>query len=324
MKKERKDNGRPKELYVVTKGTKTGIFDSWDDELGAKQYVQGVSNAQYRGKFYTLIDAVKYYQDITNDHPVIYLSQDDNVNSDLDLEVKGVVYSTYVLTHPVTHIPFYVGQTKNAKKRKATHLGKQKKDSINKTRSYLFRLQQQGLTPEFHILEDCKTLRSSLASEYKWVRHYLDRGYKLTNSWAEHLPNSVNNVKQSSQALTTPSIPMKPYQAADSYKEFTVFLICDPRTNEPFFIGFSKQFDKRKDSYIHNVTAESKGNVKLYIWSMMKEGCVPEFVVVDRCEEVEIARTKRQKWVEHYVNRGCVIINYDEIMNGKMSNTSQK
>ncbi|WP_082877568.1 viroplasmin family protein [Methylomonas koyamae] len=93
-------------LYVVTKGKKTGIFKCWDGDIGARQYVDGFSGSEYRGKLYNLEDAIEWYRDKVGEAPDIHFELEFISIPEHD---EGDVYTTYVLIDPRNKKPFYVG-----------------------------------------------------------------------------------------------------------------------------------------------------------------------------------------------------------------------
>jgi hypothetical protein len=173
---------RPKQLYVVLKGKKTGIFNSWSGKNGVEIQITGFSGAKYRGRFYKLDDAIHYYKKYNNDEPKINFKIEQNNKV---AEPDGKDYITYVLIDPRDKKPFYVGQTSNFEKRKKVYL-KKKKNPFRKVDKYIADLYNNRLEPEFYIAEHCTNLDDSIQSELKWVRYCLDKGYNLMNRWKEH------------------------------------------------------------------------------------------------------------------------------------------
>ena len=101
---------------------------------------------------------------------------------------KGPTYVTYVIRDPVTHDPFYVGQTSNIVKRFRSHM--RRGGTCTKGRSGLYpriyRLLADGKVPFFEILERVGTLEESLKSETRWIHAFRREGHRLVNRWGEH------------------------------------------------------------------------------------------------------------------------------------------
>ena len=176
---------RPKQLYVVLNGRKTGIFNSWSGKHGVEVQIIGFSGAIHRGRFYKLDDAICYYQKHNKDDPKINFKIEKNNKI---VEPDGKDYITYVLIDPRDKKPFYVGQTSNFETRKKAYL-KKKKNPFRKIDKYIANLYDNKLEPEFYIAEHCTNLDDSIQSELQWVRYCLDKGYKLMNRWKEHRKN---------------------------------------------------------------------------------------------------------------------------------------
>lgn len=88
--------------------------------------------------------------------------------------------------------PIYVGETCSPKSRFIKHL----KVAYNgrEDHSLLGRLERQAIAQgnqlEMHCLEACQNRIVALSKEAAWARALRGHGYKLANSWAEHLPAS--------------------------------------------------------------------------------------------------------------------------------------
>lgn len=173
---------RPKQLYVVLKGRKPGVFDSWKGENGAEIQVKGFSGSEFKGKFYDIDDAIKYYRSRCMGDPVVHFETAEAAKL---REPDGNEYITYILLDPRSKSPFYVGQTKDLDRRKRAHL-RTKEKPFKKVEKYISALRDEGMEPVFYIAEVCNNLEASLESELKWVRYCLQKGYELCNRWKEH------------------------------------------------------------------------------------------------------------------------------------------
>jgi hypothetical protein len=100
-------------------------------------------------------------------------------------------YITYAIIDPRDNVPVYVGQSKNFRFRKQTHLNYARKGKTPKTkgmniRKYLFELNSIGFLPKFLVLEKCLKESESLRSEFRWIKTYVNQGFPLLNNWIEH------------------------------------------------------------------------------------------------------------------------------------------
>jgi len=172
---------RPKQLYVIIKGRKIGVFNAWSGADGVESQVKGFSGAEYKGKFYNVQDAINYFVSKNGYNPEIHFE----IEKVKEVQREEGNYTTYVIIDPRNKTPFYVGQTKNFIKRKQAHL-RVKKKVYKKVDKYILDLQEEGLEPDFYVAEICNCLEDSLASELKWVKYCLNKGYLLCNRWKEH------------------------------------------------------------------------------------------------------------------------------------------
>ena len=86
---------------------------------------------------------------------------------------------------------------------------------------------------------------------------------------------------------------------------FVVYGIIDPRNEKPFYIGFSGDFEKRKDQHRKG----GHGAVSVRLEELMCIGLAPRFVVFEDCRREGQARRAETFWVEVFLGRGVTLFN---------------
>lgn len=181
-------------FYVVVKGRQTGIFKCWDG--GAREQVDGYKGAIYRA-FTTLELAEEWFRRNSTSgslhSPVIHFSTEEVVQP-AAMEQAGFVFSdtpkshyvVYLIVDPQDNKPFYVGQTGDMERRKATHLRRGRHQSHLRVGIRLAEILARGEDPIFKVVQNCATEEESLIAESEWVKRCSQRGYDLCNRWKEH------------------------------------------------------------------------------------------------------------------------------------------
>ena len=78
--------------YVVVRGRKTGIFKYWSGLHGAEQHVTNYSNAIYKGKFKTIPDAIRWYQENSDiDEPTLHFDDPHPTTTPIGETIKIIM-----------------------------------------------------------------------------------------------------------------------------------------------------------------------------------------------------------------------------------------
>ncbi len=106
-------------------------------------------------------------------------------------KAKRAQYVVYAILDPTKTdpaarypaLPFYVGETKNARDRSLSHMrhALMQKDLHQPTKSEIHRIMQADQLPEFIVLERCSTRADSLEAELRWSQQLLKWNYTLSN-----------------------------------------------------------------------------------------------------------------------------------------------
>ena len=106
-------------------------------------------------------------------------------------KARGAHYVVYAILDPTKTdrakryraLPFYVGETKNARDRALSHMRHAflQKDLHQPVKSEIFRIMQASQLPEFVVLERCLTRADSLEAELRWSQQLLKWNYTLSN-----------------------------------------------------------------------------------------------------------------------------------------------
>ena len=106
-------------------------------------------------------------------------------------KARGARYVVYAILNPTKNdlttryhaLPFYVGETKNARKRSLSHMrhALMQRDLHQPARSEIYRIMQANKLPEFIVLERCWTRADSLEAELRWSQQLLRWNYSLSN-----------------------------------------------------------------------------------------------------------------------------------------------
>lgn len=114
-----------------------------------------------------------------------------NVADRFKQKARGARYVVYAILDPnktdpamrYDALPFYVGETKNARNRALSHMrhALMQKDLHQPAKWEIYRIMQANQLPEFIVLERCFTRADSLEAELRWSQQLLKLNYSLSN-----------------------------------------------------------------------------------------------------------------------------------------------
>lgn len=91
-------------------------------------------------------------------------------------------------------------------------------------------------------------------------------------------------------------------------KRYVIYVIIDPDTEEPFYIGLTTDLERRKQAHLGRARPNTK-RAAAKIAEIRDAGMSPIFKVVESCDSEEHAQAAETRWVEQYTARGYVVWN---------------
>lgn len=86
----------------------------------------------------------------------------------------------YALTDPETQVARYIGQSRSAKKRHASHIHAAKRNESGRVYNWIRSLLREGVAPGFEVLEVCLEAAAD-EREIFWIAKKRQEGLQLTN-----------------------------------------------------------------------------------------------------------------------------------------------
>lgn len=95
---------------------------------------------------------------------------------------------------------------------------------------------------------------------------------------------------------------------------YVTYLVLDPRTGHPLYVGQTEDFSKRRRKHLNNKPRETNHhewyvNIKLLLGHMIEEGHRPEFSKVDQRPTEEESERSETEWVRRCVDLGYPLLN---------------
>ncbi|NQD75316.1 viroplasmin family protein [Pseudomonas sp. B21-023] len=91
-------------------------------------------------------------------------------------------------------------------------------------------------------------------------------------------------------------------------KKYVVYLIIDPVTEEPFYVGQTGNFKSRQRSHLEKANHNCK-RAAAKIAQILDAGMTPAFKVVETCDSEEASLEAETRWIEHCTARGIKVWN---------------
>lgn len=114
-----------------------------------------------------------------------------------------------------------------------------------------------------------------------------------------------------STQASEPETTVVPEQAAldgVATKDYVVYLIIDPETEEPFYVGQTGDFESRQRGHLGKANHDCK-RAAAKIAQLLDAGVTPAFKVVETCDSEEASLKAETRWVEHCTARGIKVWN---------------
>ncbi|HBO5740675.1 TPA: viroplasmin family protein [Pseudomonas aeruginosa] len=126
---------------------------------------------------------------------------------------------------------------------------------------------------------------------------------------SNHSPVLHFNTQASAQQTTvTPQQPQQPPLDGVVAKDYVVYLIIDPVTEEPFYVGQTGDFEGRQRGHLRKANHDCK-RAAAKIAQILDDGMTPAFKVVETCESKEASLEAETRWIEHCTARGITVWN---------------
>jgi len=91
-------------------------------------------------------------------------------------------------------------------------------------------------------------------------------------------------------------------------KDYVVYLIIDPVTEEPFYVGQTGDFEGRQRGHLGKANHDCK-RAAAKIAQILDDGMTPAFKVVETCESEEASLEAETRWIERCTARGITVWN---------------
>ena len=125
-------------------------------------------------------------------------------------------------------------------------------------------------------------------------------------------PGSVHSpvVHFSTQATTEQQIAEPAQATLDDMgvKQYVVYLIIDPVSDEPFYVGQTSNLERRQRQHLGRANHDCK-RAAAKIAKILDAGMTPAFKVVETCDSEQASLDAEKKWIEHCTARGITVWN---------------
>lgn len=91
-------------------------------------------------------------------------------------------------------------------------------------------------------------------------------------------------------------------------KRYVIYLIIDPATEEPFYVGLTTDLERRQRTHLGRAKHNTK-RAAAKIAEILDTGMPPIFKVVESCDSEQNALAAETRWVEQCTTRGYVVWN---------------
>ncbi|WP_145187266.1 viroplasmin family protein [Pseudomonas sp. URMO17WK12:I11] len=91
-------------------------------------------------------------------------------------------------------------------------------------------------------------------------------------------------------------------------KKYVAYLIIDPVTEEPFYVGQTGDFESRQQGHLGKANHDCK-RAAAKIAQILDAGMTPIFKVVETCDSEEDSLEAESRWIEHCTSRGITVWN---------------
>lgn len=106
-----------------------------------------------------------------------------------------------------------------------------------------------------------------------------------------------------------PTVPARPSDAdCLDGKRYVVYLIIDPATDEPFYVGQTGNLERRQRAHLRSARHDTK-RAATKIAEILDAGLLPIFKVVESCSSEAESLSAETLWVKRCAQRGNIVWN---------------
>ena len=150
---------------------------------------------------------------------------------------------------------------------------------------------------------------------YPDAKHESFATLELAEEWYRQnnpTPSSVHSpvVHFSTQGAAEQQIAAPEQATLDDMgvKQYIVYLIIDPVTDEPFYVGQTSDLERRQRQHLGRANHDCK-RAAAKITKILDAGMTPAFKVVEMCNSEQASLDAEKKWVEQCTARGITLWN---------------
>lgn len=132
--------------------------------------------------------------------------------------------------------------------------------------------------------------------------------YRQNNPTLGSKHSPVLHFSTQASAQQTTDAPRQPTLDGVVAKHYVVYLIIDPVTEEPFYVGQTGDFEGRQRGHLGKANHDCK-RAAAKIVQILDAGMTPAFKVVETCESEEASLEAETRWIEHCTVRGIKVWN---------------
>ncbi|HEX4547990.1 viroplasmin family protein [Pseudomonas sp.] len=146
------------------------------------------------------------------------------------------------------------------------------------------------------------------------AEHRSFRSLELAEEWYRQNTRSPRSNHSPVYHFNTDTIEKRPTARSQSdlhddlSKKYLVYIIIDPDTEEPFYVGETGNFPRRQRAHIRSANVRTK-RAAAKIAQILGKGQMPLFKAVEFCESKDAALAAETQWIKRYVERGHTVWN---------------
>ncbi|TWC18942.1 MULTISPECIES: viroplasmin family protein [unclassified Pseudomonas] len=146
------------------------------------------------------------------------------------------------------------------------------------------------------------------------AEHRSFRSLELAEEWYRQNTRSPRSNHSPVYHFNTDTIERRPTAKAqpelhdDLSKQYLVYIIIDPETEEPFYVGETGNFPRRQQAHIRSANTRTK-RAAAKIAQILEKGQMPLFKAVEICESKDAALAAETQWIKRCVEKGHTVWN---------------
>lgn len=134
--------------------------------------------------------------------------------------------------------------------------------------------------------------------------------YRQNNPHPHSAHSAVLHFASDDNPAKLPVISQLPLEhLAAPKRQYAVYLILDPRTGHPFYVGQTKNPERRWKEHLKSGLTQSRRFVARQIQKILERGEQPEFQVVLRCNTEADALSAESEWIRRCSQEGHKVSN---------------